>query len=34
MLYMADSIVAIRVMARAHVLMCELIMVSMIVSFE
>lgn len=34
MLYMADSIVAIRVIIRAHELVCELIIVSMIVSFE
>lgn len=34
MLYIADSVVAMSVMVRAHELICELIMVSIIVSFE
>lgn len=34
MLYMADSIVAISVITRAHELVWEFIMVSMMVSFE
>lgn len=34
MLYIADSIVAIKVMTMAHELVCELMMVSMMVSFE
>lgn len=34
MLYIADNMVAISVIDRAHELICELMSVSMIVSFE